>query len=90
MIAFTQDVLFNFSVIPIFTTTFLNSFVYTVDFIYVMTYLGFIFKSMHLTNKNHKFIPFIYGASTLLGVLSLIIFVILGVDLIRGLIPCET
>ena len=91
MIAFTSDVLsqLNSAVIPIFTGEFLNGFVYTIDFIYVMVYLSFIFFSMHLTNKNNKFVPYIYATSSLLGVLSIIIFVILAVDLIRGLIPCE-
>lgn len=91
MIAFTQDALvyLNNDVIPIFDGSFLNGFVYTIDFIYVLVFLGFIFYSMHLTNKNSRFVPFIYATSTLLGILSMVIFIILGVDLIRGLIPCE-
>ena len=91
MIAFTQDALYylNNNVIQIFSGQFLNGFVYTIDFIYVLVFMGFIFYSMHLTNKNPKFVPFIYGSSTLLGCLSLTIFIILAVDLIRGLIPCN-
>lgn len=90
MIAFTTDVLYQLNTaFPIFTETFLNGFVHWIDFIYVMIYLSFIYFSMHLTNKNIKFIPYVYATSSLLGVLSLIIFIILAVDLIRGLIPCE-
>ena len=91
MFAFTTDVLYslNSSVISIFTPAFLQGFVHWIDFIYVMVYLSFIYFSMHLTNKNNKFVPYIYATSSLLGVLSLIIFIILGVDLIRGLIPCK-
>ena len=40
---------------------------------------------MSLTNKNDKFVRFVYGVSTVLGIMSVIMLVILTVDLIRGL-----
>ena len=54
---------------------------YTVDFIYMMLFLTLIFLSMHLTNRNKKFVPYIYITSTLLGVLSVMIFVLLAFEI---------
>ena len=65
---------------------FYNSFVYTVDFIYVMLVGSIIFYSLHLTNNNKKFKPYIYAVSTLLGIFSVIVFLVLLVDIIRGLV----
>ena len=59
--------------------------IYTVDLVYVMLFLTLIFFSMHLTNKNKKFIPYIYATSTLLGILSVVIFVLLGFEAVTSL-----
>ena len=40
---------------------------------------------MTLTNKNEKFVNFVYTVSTFLGVMSIIMLVILVTDLIRGI-----
>lgn len=50
-----------------------------------MLIFGLIYFSMNLTNKNQKFVKFVYGVSTILGVMSLIMLAILIVDLARGL-----
>jgi chitin synthase len=59
--------------------------VYTINFIYAMLIFGLIYFSINLTNRNQKFVRFVYGVSTILGVMSLIMLVILTVDLVRGL-----
>jgi len=63
--------------------------IFLVLFIFMMMVGGLIFFSMHLTNKNKKFRPYIYGSTTFLGVFSFIIFIILMVDIVRGLINLE-
>lgn len=55
--------------------------IYTVDFIYLMSFLALIFFSMHLTNRNQKFVPYIYAVATLLGILSIMIFVLLAFEI---------
>lgn len=40
---------------------------------------------MSLTNRNKKFVRFVYGVSTILGIMSMIMLVIIIVDLARGL-----
>ena len=67
-----------------------NIFVYTIDFMYVMIFLGLVFYSMHMNNKNTRFQPFLYAASTVYGIISIIIFVILFYDIINGLIGQST
>ena len=59
-------------------------FVYLVDFLYVMVFLGLVFYSMHLTNRHPKFKPFIYGTSTLYGIFSLVIIAVFVYDIARG------
>lgn len=61
---------------------FFDIFVYFMDFIYILSFLTLVFLSMHLTNKNQKFQPYIYAFSTLYGIFAIIIFVVLIVDLI--------
>jgi hypothetical protein len=50
-----------------------------------MLIFGLIYFSMNLTNRNKKFVRFVYGVSTILGVMSIIMLTILVVDLARGL-----
>lgn len=64
---------------------FYNGFVYTMDFIYVILILSVVFFSLHLTNNNQKFKPYLYVVSTLFGIFSIIVFAVLTVDVIRGL-----
>lgn len=87
MVAFKVDVLRNTD-LPLsefFSENLSQFIVYLIDFVYIMLYLALIFFSMHLTNKNKKFLPYLYITSTMLGILSIVIFVLLGVDLVRGL-----
>jgi len=56
------------------------------DFIYVMLVGSVIFFSLHLTNSNKKFKPYIYAVSTLFGLFSIAVFGVLVVDVFRGLI----
>lgn len=59
-------------------------FVYTIDFIYVMIFLGLIFYSMHLTNREARFKTFFYGISTVYGLFSLAVFGVMLFDIISG------
>jgi cellulose synthase/poly-beta-1,6-N-acetylglucosamine synthase-like glycosyltransferase len=64
----------------------LDSFVYTMDFIYVMLICSIIYYSLHLTNSNKNFKPYIYAVSTIFGIFAISVFVVLAVDVFRGLI----
>jgi len=64
---------------------FYNGFVYTMDFIYVILIMSIVFFSLHLTNGNKKYKPYLYVVSTLIGIFSIVVFVVLAVDVIRGL-----
>ncbi len=55
------------------------------NFIYGLTLIWLVYYSVSLTNKNEKFMKFVYGVSTIFGLISIIMFVILVIDLIRGL-----
>lgn len=59
-------------------------FVYVIDFIYAMIFLGLVFFSMHLTNREGRFKGFFYGVSTLYGIFSLSVFGVLLYDIISG------
>jgi hypothetical protein len=63
-----------------------NGFVYTMDFIYVILIFSIVFFSLHLTNSNTKFKPYLYAVSTLFGIFSIIVFTVLLVDVVRGLV----
>lgn len=65
---------------------FYNGFVYTMDFIYVILIMSIVFFSLHLTNGNQKYKPYLYAVSTLFGLFSIIVFAVLAVDVIRGLV----
>jgi hypothetical protein len=65
---------------------FYNGFVYTMDFIYVVLISSIVFFSLHLTNGNPKFKPYLYAVSTLFGIFSIIVFSVLMVDVVRGLV----
>ena len=71
-------------------TEFYNSFVYAIDLIYVMSMFALILFSMHFSHRNPKFVSFVYGISTLFGVLAIIIFIVLIYDMIAGLIDGTT
>lgn len=66
-------------------STIYDAFVYTINFIYGMLIFSLVYFSLNLTNKNKKFVHFVYGFSTILGIMSMIMMIILIVDLIRGL-----
>lgn len=63
-----------------------NAFVYTMDFIYVMLIMTIVFLSLHLTNRHKRFMPYIYGVSTLFGLFMVCVFLVLVVDIFRGLL----
>jgi cellulose synthase/poly-beta-1,6-N-acetylglucosamine synthase-like glycosyltransferase len=69
---------------------FLNSFVYTMDFIYILLIMTIVFFSLHLTNNNKRFKPYIYGISTLFGLFMICVFLVLVVDIFNGLINNAT
>jgi hypothetical protein len=64
---------------------FYDGFIYTIDFIYVMLILSIVFFSLHLTNSNKKFKPYVYLVSTCFGLFAICVFLVLAVDVIRGL-----
>lgn len=59
-------------------------FVYVIDFIYAMIFLGLVFFSMHLTNRETRFRGFFYGVSTVYGIFSIAVFGVLLYDMITG------
>ena len=63
-----------------------NAFVLTMDFIYILLLMTIIFYSLHLTNNHKRFKPYIYGVSTLFGIFMVVVFLVLSVDIFRGLI----
>lgn len=69
---------------------FYNAFVYTMDFIYVMLIGTIVFYSLHLTNNDKKFKPYIYAVSTIFGIFMLCVFGVLFVDILRGLLDDST
>lgn len=89
MDAFKTDVLtkaLNGVVTDPKTSQVFNSFVFTIDFIYVMLIMTIVFLSLHLTNRHKRFVPYIYGVSTLFGLFMVCVFLVLVVDIFRGLI----
>lgn len=87
MQAFRADVLTQFfsDIIP-YDSEIYNAFVLVINFVYAMLWFGFILYSIHMNNKNKKFISYIYATSTIYGIFSLIVMVVLTVDIVRGLI----
>jgi chitin synthase len=84
MSAFYNDVLQ-----PLFARTLLISkvipfFTNTMDFFYVFFVLGMIYCSLNLTYNNKKFKRFIYLSSTIFGIFSLIVIIVLVIDLSKG------
>ena len=59
------------------------------DWIYVMFVLTMIFFSIHLTNSNARYKPYIYAISTLFGLFGLMVFLVLTIDVVRGLSDSE-
>jgi len=51
-----------------------------------MLWFGFILYSIHMNNKNKQFISYIYATSTVFGIFSIIVMIVLTVDIVRGLI----
>jgi len=89
MEAFRSDVLtkvLNGVVTNPESSQFYNAFVYTMDFIYVLLIMTIVFMSLHLTNRHKRFVPYIYGVSTLFGLFMVCVFIVLVVDIFRGLI----
>ena len=66
------------------------AFTYTMDFIYVLLIMTIVFLSLHLTNRHKRFVPYIYGVSTLFGLFMVCVFLVLIVDIFRGLLTDNT
>ena len=54
-----------------------------------MLVLSLIFLSMHLTNSNKRYKPYIYAISTLFGLFGIAVFLVLTIDVVRGLADSE-
>jgi chitin synthase len=65
-------------------------FIETIDFIYVMFLLAVVYFSLNLTYNQKRFKHLLYFASTVFGILSLIVFVVLVKDLFMGFIHGTT
>jgi chitin synthase len=50
-----------------------------------MALIWLVYFSINLTNKDEKFMSFVYTVSTILGLVSVVMLAILTVDLVRGL-----
>ena len=48
--------------------------------------MSIVFFSLHLTNGNQKFKPYLYAVSTLFGLFAIVVFGVLAVDVVRGLV----
>lgn len=44
-----------------------------------------LYMSLHLTNNNQRYKPYIYAISTIFGIFAFAVFLVLLVDVIRGL-----
>lgn len=60
-------------------------FVNFMDFIYVMVILSLIYMSLNLNYTDKIFKRMIYSTATVMGVFSVIVFIVLVVDLFRGM-----
>ncbi len=76
---------FGSSVPDLNNSSFYKGFVGTIDFVYVLLIFSAVFFSLYLTNNNKKFRHLIYTISTLLGIFSILVMVILLFDIIKGL-----
>ena len=56
------------------------------DFIYVLLIMSIVFFSLHLTSNHKKYKPYLYLVSTLLGLFMIAVFIVLTIDILRGLI----
>lgn len=56
------------------------------DFIYVLLIGCILYYSLHLTNNHKNYKPYIYAISTIFGILAISVFVVLVVDVFRGLL----
>lgn len=65
------------------------TFVNIMDFLYALMFFGTIFLSIHLTHSNKKFIYYIYLFSTIFGLFSVITFVVILVDIIKGFVGSD-
>lgn len=66
------------------------TFVNVMDFLYCLMFFGIIFLSVHLTHSNKQFIYYIYFFSTCFGLFSVITFVIILVDTIKGFVNADS
>ena len=54
------------------------------DFFYAVMFFGVVFLSVHLTHGNKRFIYYVYFFSTWFGLLSLITFIVIIIDIANG------
>jgi hypothetical protein len=60
------------------------TFVNIVDFFYALMILTIIFFSLHLKSDNKKFIYYIYLISTMMGVFTIVAFILYIVDIVNS------
>lgn len=68
----------------------LNFFVYAGDFTYAMIVLSIIFFSVTTPANKPVYKPYIYFASTMFGLMTIMVFLVLFIDMIRGLVSDTT
>lgn len=68
----------------------LKFFVFTIDLIYALVLMAILYYSLTTTSNKPIFKPIIYLTSTILGLLSLAVFIVFLVDIIRGLTSGNT
>lgn len=90
MLVFRQDVLSQLDNIFPPDSLFFDAFVFTIDFIYILYLAGIVVKSVYLKSDNSRFIPFIYIASSLFGLFTIIIFIMLIYDLVSNFLGNPT
>ena len=61
-----------------------ETFVQAMDFFYALMFFGVVFLSIHLTHGNKRFIYYVYFFSTMFGLLSLITFIVIIIDIANG------
>ena len=55
------------------------------DFFYAVMFFGVVFLSIHLSHGNKRFIYYIYFFSTMFGLMSLVTFIVIIIDIANGL-----
>lgn len=84
MRAFYSDILHKIFTQTLLLVNVIPFFINFMDYVYIMFIFSFIYCSLTLTHNHKKFKKFIYLSSTILGIFSIIIIVVLITDLKQG------